>query len=254
MASITRQASEEHEPLDDDRRMPALDNDIQIIPDASDEGSLIQMPLEQLNAAPAPSVRMDGNALRRRLVAGDVVALSAAWGALAFTHRANGPGHEIAFAAIAVLVTLLAMERGGLYRSRVCALRSLEAVRVVTACAVGTAAFIVGEAFGKRVDFLGPIVTGIVAAVIVLGLRWRFSRWLRARRSTSKFLRTVVMVGTNEDAEELWTLLTTSPSSVTGSVASSGSLASMRRGGTCPIAKTSMGLASLPNGRARTGS
>jgi exopolysaccharide biosynthesis polyprenyl glycosylphosphotransferase len=211
MASITRQTSEEHEPLDDDRRIPALNNDIQIIPDASDDGSLIPMPVEQLNAAPAPSGRMDSNALRRRLVAGDVVALGSAWGALAFTRRANGLGHEVALAAIAVLVTLLAMERGGLYRSRVCALRSLEVVRVVTACAIGTAAFLVGEAFGKPVDFLGPIVTGIVAAVVVLGLRWRFSRWLRARRSTSKFLRTVVMVGTNEDAEELWTLLNDEP-------------------------------------------
>ena len=103
------------------------------------------------------------------------------------------------------------MERAGLYRSRVCALRSLEAVRVCAASIAGIGAFIGCQALAGHVTVTGPVVAGAAAAAAVLVLRWRFTLWLKGRRSVPKFLRTVVLVGTDEDAEGLWNLLSEEP-------------------------------------------
>ena len=81
--------------------------------------------------------------LRRYLAGGDVLALGAAWGAEVLTQPTSHLGQRGLCAVVAILATLAAMYRSGLYRSRVCALRSLEAVRVFTASIVGTAAFVV---------------------------------------------------------------------------------------------------------------
>ena len=82
---------------------------------------------------------------------------------------------------------------------------------MVIASAIGTAAFISCDAIAERVSVVGPLEAGAAAVLAILLLRWRFNRWLLARRSASKFLRTVVMVGTNEDAEALWRLLSDEP-------------------------------------------
>jgi exopolysaccharide biosynthesis polyprenyl glycosylphosphotransferase len=149
--------------------------------------------------------------LRRYLAGGDVLALGAAWGAEVLTQPTSHLGQRGLCAVVAVLATLAAMYRGGLYRSRVCALPSLEAVRVFTASIVGTVAFVVcGLLSGPR-EVAGPIEAGSAAVVVVLLLRWRFTRWVKARRSASNFLRTVLMVGINEDARGLWTLLSEEP-------------------------------------------
>ena len=71
----------------------------------------------------------------------------------------------------------------------------------MTASAIGTAAFVSCDAVAGHGELLRPIVAGAAAVCAVLVLRWRFGRWLKAKRSASEFLRTVVMVGTNEDAE-----------------------------------------------------
>jgi exopolysaccharide biosynthesis polyprenyl glycosylphosphotransferase len=118
---------------------------------------------------------------------------------------------QLALGGVATLFTLAAMHRAGLYRARVCALRSLEAVRVAAASIVGVIAFVAFAALSEPVDLAGPAVTGAAVVIGVLILRWRFSRWLKARHSASEFLRTVVMVGVNEDAEDLWTLLSEEP-------------------------------------------
>jgi exopolysaccharide biosynthesis polyprenyl glycosylphosphotransferase len=157
-----------------------------------------------------PQVHPLRTSLRQQLVAGDVIALVVTWGAFTAAKWPDG-AHLIVGSAAAVLATLVAMERAGLYRSRICALRSLEVVRVSLSCVVGALAYMALRAVGGRADVASALVAAGISAAGVLVLRWRFGRWLKARRASSKFLRTVVLVGANEDAEGLWTVLTDEP-------------------------------------------
>lgn len=152
------------------------------------------------------------SSLRQQLVAGDLVALIASWGTLAGINWGAGNPKLAACAAAAVLVTVAAMRHVGLYRATICALRSLEAVRITVSCLLGTAAFLVLQLVGMRPGPGGALIAGIASIVLVLLMRWRYGRWLKARRSASHHLRTVVLVGTNEDALQLWTILSEEPS------------------------------------------
>jgi exopolysaccharide biosynthesis polyprenyl glycosylphosphotransferase len=106
---------------------------------------------------------------------------------------------------------MAAMRQAGLYKSGVHDRRSSEAAEVLAAVAIGAAAF-AGVEWVARSKVAWPALEGLLlAATGVLAVRWRFSRWLKARRSTGQFLRPVVLVGTNEDAIGLWRLLTSEP-------------------------------------------
>ena len=215
MASITRQVSGEpespEEPLDPARSTIALADDIFIGEGPPPSEPAPSKALTRSERGDDHRARGRSGSLRRRLVGGDIVALCLVWGVQAVTHGAGGVATELALGALAVVVTLFVMQCAGLYRSRVCAQRSLEAFRVVIASAIGTAAFISCDAIVERISVVGPLEAGAAAVLAILLLRWRFNRWLLARRSASKFLRTVVMVGTNEDAEALWRLLSDEP-------------------------------------------
>ena len=204
----------------DARATLVLPRDIEIIPDkeagiAADKetgpaAGPLQKTAEHSRDMPRHLARAQG-AVRRQLAAGDVLAIGTCWAAQAFTSTDTMVGRQLALGGVATLFTLAAMHRAGLYRARVCALRSLEAVRVAAASIVGVIAFVVFAALSEPVGLAGPAVTGAAVVIGVLILRWRFSRWLKARHSASEFLRTVVMVGVNEDAEDLWTLLSEEP-------------------------------------------
>jgi exopolysaccharide biosynthesis polyprenyl glycosylphosphotransferase len=154
----------------------------------------------------------DRTPLRRYLVAGDLVALILAWVPW-YLDVGHSPERDLVSAIAAVAVTLLAMRKAGLFQSRVCALRSTQVVRTVTAAAVGSLAYVVLQwmAGNGRVSVLRAVEAGLIACALILVLRWRFDRWLKARRSDGHFLRTVVMVGTNDDALALWTTLDSEP-------------------------------------------
>ena len=51
----------------------------------------------------------------------------------------------------------------------------------------------------------------VCAAVLIIVLRWRFSRWLKGKRADGHFLQTVVLVGANEDAAAIWQMLSDEP-------------------------------------------
>ena len=149
---------------------------------------------------------------RQQLVAGDVAALALTWGMLVAFRWGTGSNPKLAACATgAVVVTLFAMNRANLYRARVCALRSLEAVRVFVSSVAGAGAFVVLQYVGMRVYLPGALAAGGASMVTVLLMRWRFSRWLKAHRSASRYLRAVLLVGTNEDAEGLLTIFSEEP-------------------------------------------
>ena len=175
-----------------------------------DAGPITKGPRATLCSAKAANPPMKSP--RQQLIAGDVVALAVTWGAVLGLQTGTWTNPKLAAcAAAAVAVTLFAMHRSGLYRARVCALRSHEAVRVFASSAVGTAAFLVLQYVGMRVDVPGALGAGGASVVTVLMMRWRFGRWLQAHRSASRYLRAVLLVGANEDAEGLWTVLSEEP-------------------------------------------
>ena len=93
----------------------------------------------------------------------------------------------------------------------VCALRGSEVARTVAASMLGAAAFVFCERFTGTVAAGPPLVGAAIAAVAVLVLRWRFGRWLKQKRSHGMHLRTVILVGTNEDGKAIWNMLTDEP-------------------------------------------
>ncbi|MGO9658810.1 MAG: exopolysaccharide biosynthesis polyprenyl glycosylphosphotransferase [Acidimicrobiales bacterium] len=162
--------------------------------------------------------RQQASRLRRHLVAGDIVGVVAAWTPQAFVHSARGSTPQIACAAAAAAATVLAIRQAGLYRARVCAVRSLETLRVIVAATIGACVFAACEwlalAGVGRFGFSAvarPLEGAAGAALAVLVLRWRFGRWLKSQRSTGRFLRTVVLVGTNDDAIGVWHLVNEEP-------------------------------------------
>ena len=156
--------------------------------------------------------RLSTRTPRQELVAGDVFALAITWGALVGSRWGTESNPKLAACAAAALtVTIFAMHRTGLYRARVCALRSLEAVRVSASSVAGTAAFLALQYAGMRVNLPGALEAGGASIITVLLMRWRFGRWLKAHRSASRYLRTVLLVGENEDARGLWTILSEEP-------------------------------------------
>jgi exopolysaccharide biosynthesis polyprenyl glycosylphosphotransferase len=103
---------------------------------------------------------------------------------------------------------------GRLYQLWVCSEFSRQAVRIFLATAVG--GFVLAASGWLSGDIqsvpVGPAVEGAIgAAVLMIVVRWRFSRWLKSKRADGYFLQTVVLVGTNEDAAAIWQMLCDEP-------------------------------------------
>ncbi len=159
----------------------------------------------------APGACAGPTGLHRRLSVLDLLAVTLSWTvpSLALLDGTS-PGRGLASTLAATAATLLAMRSTGLYRSRCCARRRDELWRVFLASLWGAAAFVVVQG---QVAPLGPqVLAGVATCLVVVGAgRWQFSRWLRARRAEGRFLRGVVLVGANEDAASLRTMLRSEP-------------------------------------------
>jgi exopolysaccharide biosynthesis polyprenyl glycosylphosphotransferase len=140
---------------------------------------------------------------------GDFLALAAAWGSLAAIHPLTGPA--VISAAIAVACTMMVLARVGLYLSRVSAVRSVEVARVMGSCLVGAGAYALAQWLAGSLSPLNPVFGAVLATTLILLLRWRFARWLKAKRLTGQYLRPVILVGTNQDASALWSMLNEEP-------------------------------------------
>jgi exopolysaccharide biosynthesis polyprenyl glycosylphosphotransferase len=151
------------------------------------------------------------SSLGRYLVVGDVLALLVTWLPLALLTMDDSDGRRLIAAAAAMVSTLIAMQQAGLYRSHVCALHSRQSARAVISAAIGAGVFAACEGLTGRVTPGVPLAGAIISAVLILGLRWRFSRWLKARRSSGQYLRRVLLVGTTDDAVALWDMLAGEP-------------------------------------------
>jgi exopolysaccharide biosynthesis polyprenyl glycosylphosphotransferase len=155
--------------------------------------------------------RDEGMQLRRRLAGLDVVAIAAVWTPKAVLVARQAPVRQTVSCVVAAVVTLFAVRAAGLYQARVCAMRSAEVVRTLVAAGAGAAVYagLIWLTDGGGVG--SAFIMALPVAAAVLLLRWCFARWLKVRRGEGAFLRTIVLVGTNDEAVNLWTTLSAEP-------------------------------------------
>jgi exopolysaccharide biosynthesis polyprenyl glycosylphosphotransferase len=149
--------------------------------------------------------------LRARLLSVDIAAAASAWFALGGASiSGTTAGRRWGSAIAATVVTLAAMQLLGLYRSRYFMYRRQELPRIILAGIAGSAAFVLFSGNGDG----GHRAAVVAAGSCVLGLivlRWIFGQWLCAQRARGRFLRGIVMIGMNDDAIELLTMLRSQP-------------------------------------------
>jgi exopolysaccharide biosynthesis polyprenyl glycosylphosphotransferase len=168
----------------------------------------------QLTATLAPGRHGSGpfhRSLRYQLVLGDGLAASTAWVFAAIVAGDTGGTRQLACALAAVVATMMALRRAGLYRSHVCNLPSRQAVRVVASATFGTVVYLVCGWLAGSVDGVAAVAGLGLSTALILTVRWRFGRWLKARRSVGQHLRRTLLIGTNDDAISLWNMLSEEP-------------------------------------------
>jgi exopolysaccharide biosynthesis polyprenyl glycosylphosphotransferase len=203
-------------------RVPAVDETFTRTPDAGADAFMGTRPASlssgvrenepserELDAGVEPESTRRGSArLRARLRSVDIAAIAVAW--LALGAVSSTAGREWVSAIAATMVTLAAMQLLGLYRSRYFVPRGQELPRIVLAVSLGAVTFVLIE--GNRAG--GHRSAAVSAVFCVLGLvvlRWIFGQWLCAQRARGRYLRGIVMIGTNDDAIELLTMLRSQP-------------------------------------------
>jgi len=149
--------------------------------------------------------------LKIRLLTVDVVAVAGTWLFLgAVNMPATAANRRWVAALAAVVVTLACMRLLGLYRSRLCVQRGQETARIVVAVVAG--AVTVELIRGDIARSYGTVIVAAVACFLALiALRGMYGQWLRAQRAQGRFLRGLVMIGANEDASAIWTMLDSEP-------------------------------------------
>src|SRR5215469_3731948 len=141
--------------------------------------------------------------LRRQLFFSDLAAVSLAFGIPMLFQSRLRPDQSVAVPLAAAVSTLVVIQMAGLYRSWVCSEFSRQAARIIAATAVGGGVLAASGWLAGSVSAApaAPAVEGAAAAAaLLIVLRWRFRRWLKSKRAGGHFLRTVVLVGANEDA------------------------------------------------------
>jgi exopolysaccharide biosynthesis polyprenyl glycosylphosphotransferase len=165
-------------------------------------------------AGPAPSA-----GLRRLLIGLDAVAAVAGWGAgLGLTDGVRAPAGSppvamglLVTAALAA-ITLLFVTGQRLYLSRVCSIRAVEIGRLWRAAAFSAAAaLLLPRVAPVDVSLLGALAGGGVTFFALVTARGLYRYWLQAGRREGRFLREMVIVGSNEEAFDLCRLIDDHP-------------------------------------------
>jgi exopolysaccharide biosynthesis polyprenyl glycosylphosphotransferase len=181
----------------------------------------------QLGAAPVPHLassigdvpsakllRQGSPFLRSLLVTVDAITLLVAW---VLAEIWVSPAHRsilIAGATVALLTGggVFLFGALGLYRARVCSLRSLEHARLARGCLflglVGLAG--VGVVHG-RITNTEIVVGATLSLVLSMATRGAYRNWVAGRRRDGEYLRTVLFVGAGDESVEIGALLECHP-------------------------------------------
>ena len=167
--------------------------------------------VERDTARQSAIARRRSSGLRVRLLIVDVAAAAGTWLVLGTINMpATTASRQWGAALAATAVTLVAMQLLGLYRSRLCVQRGQETARIVVAVVAGAVTLELLRGDGDR-SYAAAIVAAGSCILALMTLRWMFRQWLRAQRAQGRYRRGLVMIGTNEDAVAVWTMLHSQP-------------------------------------------
>ena len=159
-----------------------------------------------------------GSRLRALLVGLDVVGVTSVWALAVLWSSSRHPdawgraATQIVFVLIVSAFTVGALAAERLYRSRVCAVRTVEIARLArVAILSGAVAIVVGNALSVHLSTRLTIVAPTCVLITLATLREAYTVWLRACRARGRFARDVIVIGTNDEANELCRLLQTQP-------------------------------------------
>ncbi|MEZ5225046.1 MAG: sugar transferase [Ilumatobacteraceae bacterium] len=158
--------------------------------------------------------RIDVRNLRRRLVTLDVAALVIAW--MPGQLWKYGAGMEIEkwilTEAVLLVSGLIAFKWQGLYLARVASSRTEEIRRIVrTSVVLGLVQAWLLWVMSVYMPVHWLIGGPVLLVLLLLWFRGGFRAWLSASRASGKYLRDVVVLGTNGDAAELVQMLAEHP-------------------------------------------
>jgi exopolysaccharide biosynthesis polyprenyl glycosylphosphotransferase len=168
---------------------------------------------DQAGAVGARRNRLE-RSIRQQLFFGDLAAVSLAWGLPMLLQSRLRPDQSAVVWLAAVVSTLVVMHMASLYQPWVCSEFSRQAARIIAATAIGGFALVASGWLAGSVSAIpaAPAVEGAIwAALLIIVLRWRYSRWLKIKRADGQFLQTVLLVGANEDAAAIWRMLSDEP-------------------------------------------
>lgn len=188
------------------------------IPSGSFHGTSADVGADDRGATSRPVAHSAGSVfLRRALVALDLVALSLAWATALLLTSPAAAGHRPAGTSLVLAATLVGVAlwlnvTQGLYRSRVCNLRSVETSLL---CRVGFLTAVIALAGSEVLDvtiLASELIAGAASSVVALLVaRGGYRAWLSAKRRQGHHLRSVVLIGANDEALEIFRILEAHP-------------------------------------------
>jgi len=161
-------------------------------------------------------LRVNSRRLKGTLVRVDAAMVVAAWSIALWTSPGiiadTGIARLALGTAVLIVTAMSSIALLHLYRSRVCAVRHVESMRLLwvglITAAVGV---VVLRHLGLRLP-PGHVLVGAILLVVLLGAaRSVFASWLQLRRSAGAFQRPLVIVGTNAEANHLEHLIQVHP-------------------------------------------
>jgi exopolysaccharide biosynthesis polyprenyl glycosylphosphotransferase len=148
----------------------------------------------------------------------DLASVAIAWGlVLAWPGRFGGafagrPGALLVAEATIVLASIAAISSQRLYLARVSGVRSVEIARLARAATLSAvSAFVVGNLIDAGISGWRAAAGGALSFLLLAWFRALYTTWLKWARAQGRYCRPVLIVGTNEQAHELYRLLDNHP-------------------------------------------
>lgn len=156
--------------------------------------------------------------LRRILVATDLAAVLLAWGVtqvMPLVVEGHSASRVVTLGVLSLLgaiATYVLVAWQGLHQSHVCSLKTVELQRLAQAC-VGGSLVTVSLITLRELPFNRPSIgLTAIASLALLSLgRSVFRSWLSSQRSKDRYVRRVVLIGSNDDAQSLAEIVTDHP-------------------------------------------
>ena len=118
----------------------------------------------------------------------------------------------LVFGLVALVTTTMALRHQGLYLARVSSQRTLEAQGILRACFIGSALTAAVTSFlPLPIDIFHAALYLLGSSVTLMLSRNMYRAWLSARRRSGVYVRTVLVVGANEEAAEFVDLVDDHP-------------------------------------------